>query len=200
MLSVFVLLLACFNDVKAGCGYLPGGFTVTGDYTYDTASSTYLFAEGDTLLVTYNGTGNGTGYLEDYYFDGIFIGSRIDTFEVCKNGMLQVKQGCLNSADHTFDCKFAYSLTSTLDRSNIKDIVTHMYFDTGNNSICLWIESGSANAFSVKVYSITGQAVSEKGNMVSGVMYSLECIPSTLNIIQISDNEGQVSIKKVFIP
>jgi hypothetical protein len=195
---ILAFLLVSFNYASAGCSYLPGGFSVTGNYTYDTTSSTYQFVEGDTLLVTYNGTGMGTGYLEDYYFDGVFIGSRVDTFKVIGSGTFQVQQGCLSSVDYSFDCKFAVSLANTIREPVIENVSMRISSAGENNSLNLVLESGLLKNYRIEVYNLTGQKICERQNLLSGEVYSFNCISQSINIIRITDSEGPVFTKKVF--
>jgi hypothetical protein len=180
-----------------GCGYLPSDFTVIGNYTYDSATLTYNCREGDTLLVTYNGTGGGQSYMEDYYFDGVFWGSRLDTFKVYRSGVLQLQQGCGN-ADYICNRNFTFSLTNSVAELSSTEISMVTYSTGQTKSMNLVIHSSSLTSYDVDLYSLSGQKISELQNATPNTILSLTCVSNSINILRLTDREGRVFSKKVF--
>lgn len=182
----------------AGCGYLLSDFSVTGSFTYDSINSTYYCHEGDTLNVIYNGTGGGSGYMEDYYFDGAFIGTRLDTIKIYKSGTLQVQQGC-SSPDYIISRNFSFTLANWVNDLLENKYDLNVYYDSETQYINLILKSVTVSSFDITIYSVAGQKTTELKNLYEGVNYSLKNIANGLNIICISDKKGLILTKKIAV-
>ena len=195
--GVFFQLVLVFY-VYAGCGYLRSDFTVTGNYVYDSVSSTYSCHEGDTLAVIYNGTGGGQGYTEDYYFGGIFLGSRLDTIKIFSNGILQVQQGCSN-ADYILNRSFIFSSANSVNELSDSNLKISTSYDPETHSISLILKSTTVSNFDIQIYSVSGEKITELQNLSEGINYSLKITMNGLSIVRVNDRKGHIINKKIIV-
>lgn len=197
LISVLVLALQT-SLLSAGCSYTPGGYSIVGNYVYDTANATYFFNQGDTLFAIYNGTGSGTEYSELYYLnDTILLGSKLDTVKVYREGIYKVEFGCSGGTSLHASVKFLFNNLNSIPslRDNYFKVIARP--NKASSSLLLFITSNQIEYFDVKIFDIQGKEMFKAGNLLSGQEYSFALNVPGWCIISVTSKNGVSITEKI---
>ena len=198
--TLVVLFFVASYSLNAGCNYFLGNFIVIGNYTYDTLNTTYYFYEGDTISIFYTGTGTGSIYTEEYYYnDTDLIGNFLDTIKVARQGTYKVNVGC-GGADHTFSVKLlAVTPNSLSGQSQFQfDLITN--FNPVTGSIDCIIETNTSDIFEVELLDISGKQIFILTNFLPYTKYSIPIKTKGLYIVKVSNGKKESIVRKVIVP
>lgn len=184
--------------VSAGCSYLPGGYNIVGNYTYDTANTTYLFSQGDTLLAIYNGQGSGTEYTELHYLnDSILLGSKLDTIKVYREGIYKVEFGCTGGTTLNATAKFSFTTPNSIAPLKEYEPKITAYLDKTLSKLFFSVGSTQIENFDIQIFDLQGKVLFKANNLLSRNEYSFTLNYLGYCIIEVRNKQGIFATKKV---